>query len=92
MSDNDNSFGAFLAGLLIGGLVGAVAALLLAPQSGEETRTQIKEKSIELRDKANASLEDTRLRASESMDVAKQRMIELQEQVKARGAVPLDKL
>jgi gas vesicle protein len=51
MSDND-SFGAFLMGFVVGGVAGAVAALLLAPQSGEETRSMIKDKSIELRDKA----------------------------------------
>ena len=51
MSDNDG-FGAFLMGFVVGGVAGAVAALLLAPQSGEETRNLIKDKSIELRDKA----------------------------------------
>ena len=39
-----------MAGLLIGGLAGAVAMLLLAPQSGARTRDQIQEKGIELRD------------------------------------------
>jgi gas vesicle protein len=39
-----------LLGVLAGGLAGAVAMLLLAPQSGEDTRAQIEEKSIQLRD------------------------------------------
>ena len=39
-----------MAGMLIGGLAGAGTMLLLAPQSGERTREQIQEKSIELRD------------------------------------------
>ena len=51
MSDRDE-FGAFLVGFVVGGLTGAVVALLFAPQSGEETRALIKDKSIELRDKA----------------------------------------
>jgi gas vesicle protein len=51
MSDRDD-FGSFLIGFVVGGVAGAVAALLLAPQSGEETRTLIKDKSIELRDQA----------------------------------------
>ena len=54
MSDRDE-FGAFLVGFVVGGLAGAVTALLLAPQSGEETRTVIKEKAIELRDVASDS-------------------------------------
>jgi gas vesicle protein len=32
---------------------------LLAPQSGKDTRMQIKEKSIELRDRTNEIVEDT---------------------------------
>ena len=34
------------AGLLVGALVGASAALLLAPQSGRETRTAIRARSV----------------------------------------------
>jgi gas vesicle protein len=48
-----------LAGILIGGLAGAVTMLLLAPQSGKDTRRQIKEKSIELRDRTSEMVEDT---------------------------------
>lgn len=70
MSDRDD-FGTFLAGFLVGGLVGAGVALLLAPQSGEETRTLIKDKSIELRDKAAATAEKTRIKVDEFADEAK---------------------
>lgn len=48
-----------LTALLIGGLAGAVTMLLLAPQSGEKTRKQIENKSIELRDRANDLVEDS---------------------------------
>ena len=41
------------AGLLVGALVGAGAALLLAPQSGEETRTTIRRKARVARHRAN---------------------------------------
>ena len=47
MADNDSDFGAFFTGLVVGGLVGAAVALMLAPQSGEETRAQIRQRSIE---------------------------------------------
>ena len=43
-----------LIGLLVGGLAGAGAMLLLAPQSGEQTRTEIREKSLQLRDQTTA--------------------------------------
>jgi gas vesicle protein len=45
-----------LIGLLIGGLVGAVAMLLFAPQSGKRTRAQIEEKSILLRDQTTKNI------------------------------------
>ena len=37
----DSGFGSFLAGVVIGGLIGAALGLLLAPQTGEELREQI---------------------------------------------------
>jgi gas vesicle protein len=40
----------FFAGLLMGGLVGAGAMLLLAPQSGKRTRDSIQQEGFELRD------------------------------------------
>jgi gas vesicle protein len=38
---NDSGFGSFLAGVAIGGLIGAAIGLLLAPSSGEEMREQV---------------------------------------------------
>lgn len=57
LQNNTNVLGIF-AGLLVGGLAGAVTMLLMAPQSGEDTRTQIQEKGIELRDQTTTMLED----------------------------------
>jgi len=48
----------FLAGLLIGSLAGAGAMLMLAPRSGEKTRSSIQHRSIELRDRAVDTAED----------------------------------
>jgi len=46
--DDRGSVWTLLIGLLAGGVVGAVVAFLLAPQSGAETREQIREKGAEL--------------------------------------------
>lgn len=73
MSDSDTDFGTFLAGFVIGGLIGAAIALLYAPQSGEETRTIIKEKSIELKDKAAETAEEARARAEKAFEEARAR-------------------
>lgn len=48
-----------LVSLLIGGLAGAITMLLLAPQSGEDTRSQIQKKGIELRNLTTGIVEDT---------------------------------
>ncbi len=41
MSDNNGEVGAFLAGFVIGALVGAATALVLAPQTGAQTRSTL---------------------------------------------------
>jgi gas vesicle protein len=58
MAERDE-FGAFLIGFIIGGLTGAAVSLLLAPQSGEETREYLRERAIELRDKAADTAQST---------------------------------
>ena len=40
-----------LTGIVVGGLIGATAMLLLAPRSGEEIRAEIKDKAMDLRDR-----------------------------------------
>jgi len=73
MADRDD-FGSFFAGLIVGGLVGAAVALLVAPQSGEETRTMIRDKSIELRDKASEYGADVQMKATQALEESKKRL------------------
>lgn len=84
MSDRDD-FGAFLVGFIVGGVSGAITALLLAPQSGEETRTFIKDKTIELRDSATATVEETIEKAEKSATEAIKRAEKLIEDAKQRA-------
>ena len=42
----------FILGFVIGAIAGAAAALLLTPQSGQEMRQTIGQKSVELKDEA----------------------------------------
>ena len=101
MSSDRDEFGAFLVGFIVGGLTGAVVSLLFAPQSGEETRALIRDKSIEIRDKAAETAEDTlnraeaaaaeaRVRAEELGKVARARAEELAHEVRSRGEGALD--
>ena len=84
MSDRDE-FGAFLVGFVVGGLTGAVVALLFAPQTGEETRALIKDKSIELRDKAQVTAEEAYSRAEEAAHEARVRAEQLAVDARARA-------
>lgn len=84
MSDKDE-LGAFLLGFLVGGLAGAVTALLLAPQSGEDTRAYLKDKTFELRDKTTQSLEEAYAKAEAAAGEAKIRFDEVAKMAQARA-------
>ena len=56
--------GMFSMGLLLGGVIGSAAMLLLAPQSGKKTRTQLEENGVELRDQLTQTVQDTVAQAS----------------------------
>jgi gas vesicle protein len=74
--------GNFVAGLLLGGLAGAATMLLLAPQSGEETRAQIQQRSRELRDQTNEAIAQARNKAGELKETAQERAEDLKRQGK----------
>jgi gas vesicle protein len=63
---SDESRGAeFLAGLIIGGFIGAAVGLLLAPQPGEDTRAELRDKGIELRERVVEISEEARKKAEQ---------------------------
>ncbi len=88
---NKDEFGAFLVGFIVGGLTGAVVSLLLAPQSGEETRTVIKERAIELRDKASETAGDIYSKAEVSANEAVKRAEALLKEAKAKATEAKEK-
>ncbi|HSR21219.1 MAG TPA: YtxH domain-containing protein [Anaerolineales bacterium] len=101
MSSDRDEFGAFLVGFVVGGLSGAVVSLLFAPQSGEETRALIRDKSIELRERAaetaeealaraEAAAAEARVRADSLAKQARMRAEELAREVRERGEGALD--
>lgn len=53
MSNDNGNSGAILVAFALGAVAGAATALLLAPQTGEETRRQLADRAREGREKAN---------------------------------------
>lgn len=60
MSDNESDLGSFLAGFVIGALVGAATALILAPQSGQATRNQLAHFGSDIRHAGGERFEQVR--------------------------------
>lgn len=58
MSEQNSGLKEFSTGFLVGGLAGALVAVLTAPRSGEETRQQIRAKGLELRDTTEQTVEE----------------------------------
>lgn len=73
---NDNGSGWFVAGFIVGGLVGFAAGLLMAPQAGEETRAQLSEKGIELKGRAEELAEELREKGQVVLEEQKVRIEE----------------
>jgi gas vesicle protein len=65
--ENQSADLAFFAGLVVGAIVGGAAAALLAPHSGPETREQIVERGLELKDRAEDVVERAQRVASETV-------------------------
>jgi gas vesicle protein len=70
--ENNDSGGGFLSGFFIGLIAGSVVALLTAPQSGEQTRQMIGEKSLELREKAAESIDEVLLQGERALASARE--------------------
>jgi len=49
---NGQSGTGFFPGLIVGAVVGAIVALLYAPRTGTETRRLVKEKALQIKEKA----------------------------------------
>jgi gas vesicle protein len=67
MNEKSTGLGMVVGGLVIGGLVGAVAVLLAAPQSGVQTRMMIKEKSVQFKEKVAAGATTTKEQAQKAL-------------------------
>ncbi len=65
------SSGSILLSFLLGGMVGAGLALLMAPQSGQETRRRIKELADDVKGKSSEYVSHAKEKVSSSIEKGK---------------------
>jgi gas vesicle protein len=66
-----------LVGLLIGGSLGALAGILLAPKSGRELRSEIKKKGRDVLDEAKDFYDDAGAKVTHVVEEARQQAKDL---------------
>ncbi len=84
--DEGFSSGSVLLAFVLGGIVGAGIALLVAPQSGIETRRKIKELADEATEKATEFAGSTKAKVASTIDKAK----DMYEEQKSAVAAAVD--
>jgi len=73
-----------LAGLVVGGLIGAAVMMIYAPQSGAKTRKLLRKKAMALRNQASETAEDAKERAEDALDGAVERAREASDELRER--------
>ena len=89
MGNNDNG-GSFALGLLVGGIIGALIGMLLAPKPGSETRSEIWERSETLRSRADEAAASLRERVGPAADGVSSRFGPAVESVREAGASAIE--
>jgi gas vesicle protein len=80
MAEHENQQGHLFMGFLIGGVLGALAGILLAPKSGKELRSELKEKGSEVLKEGKEIYADASTKAKEIIDEAKHQAKELKKE------------
>ena len=68
---SENGGPGFCTGLVLGGIIGTLVGVLLAPRPGEETRAQVKERTAGLRQRAEELTAEARERVREAIEEGK---------------------
>jgi gas vesicle protein len=80
-----------LGGFLVGSLIGVATALLFAPRSGEETRAEIRDRAVDLRDRTTDTVRDSVSQARSRAYELKDTVVEKAEGLKDRGKQTLSR-
>ena len=70
--DRNDTGGGYLGWFLLGGLIGAASALLLAPKTGREIRDQLLERGNEFAKRAQEMANDAQGRAGDWLDKSRE--------------------
>jgi len=80
MAEDEKGCGNFLTGFVIGGFLGALAGIFFAPKSGEDLRSDLREKGNEVLKDGKEIYADARMRAKEIIEEAKDQAKELKKE------------
>lgn len=75
------SAGKFLAGFIVGGALGAIAGVLLAPQAGEETREMLCDTSKDVAKKTDKTVKEIQDKAETVVSDLQQKGDEIMEKI-----------
>lgn len=75
------SAGKFLAGFLVGGAIGAIAGVLLAPKSGEETRQMIADGAKDALKRADETVKEIQSKADDVVSDMQKKGDEIKERL-----------
>jgi gas vesicle protein len=75
----------FVSSFAIGGLIGGLAGLLMAPKSGMEMREDIRTKGIEIKDMVGENVQNTRVQAERAIDNVAQQAKDKAERLRKVG-------
>ena len=73
----------FLAGFIVGGAIGAIAGILLAPKSGEETRQLIADTSKDVLRRADETVKEIQSRADDVVSDMQKKGDELRDKIQS---------
>ncbi|WP_432358048.1 YtxH domain-containing protein [Sporosarcina sp. UB5] len=90
--DDTSGAGSFLLGALVGGVIGAAAALFLAPKTGREMRDDFSEQAVQLKNKGIELTAVAKDKATEITSVAKEKTDGLTKTIQEQSGQIVDKV
>lgn len=85
MSEKDDFAKGILTGALIGGLIGVAVGILIAPKSGEETRTELSEKAKDFAEKVQDEYDVLYDKARRTTDTLIHRLHDIEETARKKA-------